>query len=930
MKLHNVIKLLEPYRKNYWGERICTEVACLKELSKTRGGGYDGMILPAAAQLLAYAKEQGAINKGAALACEDALMPLSPEIKKLTAHAIGHAHIDMNWLWRYDETVNITLESFRTVIKLLDDFPGFTFSQSQASCYRIVEKYDPELLDEIRKAVKAGRWEVSASSWTEADKNLSNGESQARHILYTKRYMNKLFGLPEDAMRLDFEPDTFGHAAHTPEILNAGGVDYYFHCRGYEDGEIYNWRSPSGASVLVYRNPWFYSGAGDPHRLINAPAFCARNGVSDMLFIYGIGDHGGGPTRRDLERIVDMSAWPLLPALRFGSYHGFFEAIAPLKDTFPVVGHELNFVFTGCYSAQARIKAANRLSEAALYEAEALSALSPAGRCAGAPVFEEAWRDVLFNQFHDILPGSGVQDTREHARGLFQDVLALANTEKGIVCSAIAKIADTSAVYGGEPQEGTRSEGAGVGYGIEGGYSLARVERGCGPRRGYLLFNTAGRRSDVATITMWDWPGDRSALYLADAAGNRLPCQILENNANYWGHERLDLAVQCPLPPMGWKLIIADEDMDMDDAPPPSAGPQPGAPRVHAPYEYVLENELLRAELDPASGAIKLLTDKRTGRVAAMSGGFSGLTESPNVDHPAWMIGRYMNDESPVTVETIEWLRRGGLRSAVKVTGRYKSSKVVYTISLDKGAEHLDIAAEVDWLETGSKYTGQPQLHFKANQGFHAGEYLYDIPMGTVKRPAADMDVPGLSYACSLPVAGRENSVPALAILSRDKYGYRCDGDMMSLTLIHASYHPDPFPECCRHNFSFSLAVIAEASPSYMGALSMRLCHPVFAQSVTAHKGSLPAEYSMMDCDAAVSCVKPAEDGSGDLVIRLYDDLGKDRDAVISLAAGATGAQLCSLTENTVKSLPVQSGKIPVPLRKHGCATVRVQMRSTT
>ena len=921
MKLHTAIKLLEPYRNGYWGGRICAEIACLKELSRNRGGMYDDMVASAAKDLLDSAKEHGAITKNAALACETALIPLSKDIKKLTVHAVGHAHIDMNWLWRYDETVSITLETFRTVLKLMKDFPDFKFSQSQASCYRIVEKYDPALLDEIRQAVNSGRWEVSAATWVEADKNMTSGESQARHILYTKRYINKLFGLPEDALRLDFEPDTFGHAAHTPEILNAGGVDFYFHCRGYDGHEIYNWRSPSGASVLAYRSDWFYNGTVEPGRLVNAPAFCARNGVSDMLLVYGCGDHGGGPTRRDLESVVDMSSWPLAPDIRFSSFREYYNAIEPLKTGFPFVDAELNFVFTGCYSAQSRIKAANRLSEASLFEAEALSALSPVGTRPDPFTFEEAWRDVLFNHFHDILPGAGVQDTREHARGLFQEVLARANSQKGIICHAIAKMVDTSAVGGGHIPEGTRSEGAGAGYGVERSFGLSRVERGIGLRRGYLLFNMAGNRSDVNTITIWDWPGDRRSLRITDGEGNTLTHQILEDNIGFWGHEGFNLAVQCPLPSMGWKLIIADEDKEADDAPPPAATPpNPVAPRVHKPYEYILENDVLRAEFDSASGGICSLTDKRTGKIAATEGGFYGFTESPNVSNPAWMIGRYMNDKLPVIIEKAEWGSRGALRNAVKFTGRYKSSKIEYIVSLDKGAEYLEINAVVDWLEPGSAETGMPQLHFKICQANPSAGYLYDIPMGTAVRPATDMDMPGLTYVCSLP-----DGAPAIAVLSRDKYGYRCNNGVMSLTLIHSSYRPDPFPELYRHNFTFSVAVPADTTPEQMGALSMRLNHPAFAQSVPAHPGSLSAEHSMMECGAAVSCVKSAEDGSGDLIIRLYDNKGLDHEATVTLASGVIEASLCSLTENPVKPLDVKGSKLIVPLKKHGCATVRAR-----
>jgi alpha-mannosidase len=931
MTTHSLLREMIQFSNSYWGERVYNELAYLTELSEAHNSQFDDAILKVAVPLLSDTQAQRGVIKDTAFSFEQMLTPLTIESKKITLHAVGHAHIDMNWFWRYDETVNIVLETFRTVLKLMDIYPAFTFTQSQAACYRMVEEYDPAMLECIRKRVGEGRWEVSASTWTEPDKNLPNGESMARHILYTKRYMNRLFGLSEDALRIDCESDTFGHSAYVPEILAAGGVEYYYLKRGFLDGEIFNWRAPSGASVIAYRDPVYDA--------VGAPAFCSRNKVSDMLLVYGCGDHGGGPTRRQIERIADMANWPLYPTIKFSNFHTYFDIIKPLKEKFPVVGQELNFVLTGCYSAQTRVKAANRLGEAAIYETEALAALLPDKSGLADPVFfENVWRDILFNQFHDILPGAGNIDNREYARGLFQTALAKTSARKGLICYAIADLIDTSAVGGGRQVKETDSDGAGVGFGMERGYGLAPVEHGTGVRRGYLLINTAVERADVTTFPIWDWPGDMNALMITDSEGNQLPFQILEENQtftwdcpgtydqrqkstnrkplNFWGHQRMDIALSCSIPSMGWRLVIADEDVDARTSPPK---PNFTGPWVHKPYEFILENEYLRVEIDPVSGAIHSFIDKRTGRTAATNGGFFGLTESPNVTHPAWIIGRYKSDETQVVVDNIEWLHLGELRNALKLSGHYKNSKISYIVTLDKGAEHITIDADIEWLELGTRETGMPQLRFKINQASPSTEYLYDVPMGMLKRPALDMDVPALSYACSCPIEG-----PALAIISRDKYGYHCTDNQMSLTLIHSSYLPDPYPELGRHLFTFHIAVPKEATPSYMNSFSMRLCHSVFTQSVTAHKGMLPPEYSLMQCDAAVSGIKPAEDGSGDIIIRLYDDKNRDHNAEIKFTGKITSATLCSITEIPYANLDVRGSTVIVPLKRNAMVTIRI------
>ena len=912
MTLNSIRRSLRKFNSGYWGTRVYTELAFSHEYAENYNKSYYPMIHTAATLLHETAEVNGIITENAARAFEHTLAPLTSAFKSLVVHAIGHAHIDMNWMWRYDETVNIILETFRTVIMLMKEFPDFTFSQSQASCYKIVEKYDKALLEKIRYMVNAGRWEVTASTWTETDKNLPSGESLARHILYSKRYINKLFDLPEGALKLDFEPDTFGHNANVPEILTEGGVEYYYHCRGNDKEEIYNWRAPSGSEILVYREPSWYNMEIEPDFFTHVPMFCKRNGVMDMLKVYGVGDHGGGPTRRDLDRLIDMITWPVFPRIKFGTYHKYFDTIKPLRKTLPVVRRELNFVFTGCYTTQTRIKAANRLAEAVLFEAEALTALSPVKKNADTTLFEEAWHDVLFNQFHDILPGAGTIDTREYALGLFQNVLANANSQKGIVCYAIADAVDTSAIDSGRLCETTTSEGAGVGYMVDAEHGLARVERGKGLRRGYLLFNTAGAREDVTEFTIWDWIGDMDAMIVTDSEGNHLPFQILRKNEEYWQHRKTDIAVYAALPPMGWRLIVIDEDTNA-----PIQNPFGENLRVNEPFEYILENSIIRAEIDPVNGQISELSDKRSGKIIARNCGFNGLTESGASEYPAWMIGRYMNDSVSCTVDKIEWLHTGELRNTIKVSGIYKNSKLIYTISLDKDAEYLTINASTDWLEQGSSEVGIPQLHFVAELTSHSQEFLYDIQFGTIRRSPIDLDVPGLTYACSLHEDDR-----SLAIISRDKYGYRCSENRMSLTLIRSSFGPDPYPELFRHTFTLHLAI---TSPERITALSARLCHPAFSHSVPAHKGMLPAEYSLLSCDTAISGIKTAEDGSGDIIIRLYNESNQRRDATITLANDLESACLCSITETPGEQLKFIDNEVIVPMHKHKLATIRLR-----
>ena len=252
-RLAHFAKLQHEAAHGAWAQRIIAELGYLLELSRTQDCRLDERLLPQVERLLEIHAREGAIGREDALTVEQALADLGPAAKAYEVTCAAHAHIDMNWMWGFQETAALTVDTFRTMLELMERYPDFTFSQSQASVYHILETYHPAMLEEIRRRVREGRWEVTASSWVENDKNLSGGEAMARHLLYTRQYLSELLDIPQDKIQLDFEPDTFGHCENLPEILHQGGIRYYYHCRGAEGPCLYRWRAPSGAEVLAYR-----------------------------------------------------------------------------------------------------------------------------------------------------------------------------------------------------------------------------------------------------------------------------------------------------------------------------------------------------------------------------------------------------------------------------------------------------------------------------------------------------------------------------------------------------------------------------------------------------------------------------------------------------------------------------------------------------
>ena len=372
------LNITHPSRANI---RILSELEFALNLSQECGDRFSDELEEALDYLLFALEKEGVLTNQACERAEEIMAPLEEAAKEYHLILVGHAHMDMNWMWGFNETVAIVIATFRSVLNIMDQYPEFHFSQSQASTYQIIEKYAPEMMEKIKQKIAEGRWEVTASSWVETDKNMPSTESLLRHIQYTQEYLRTVWGAQH--FEIDFSPDTFGHSANIPEINQFGGVKYFYHCRGLkEDYVLYRYRAPSGREILSYREPYWYNSAITPHigaGLIDVSRKCA--GLKTGLVVYGVGDHGGGPTRRDVERALDMMAWKIYPKIRFGTLREYFIEAESVWNKLPVVDHELNYFAPGCYTTQSRIKRGNKRVEMSLCDTERFAVI--AGQAAG-------------------------------------------------------------------------------------------------------------------------------------------------------------------------------------------------------------------------------------------------------------------------------------------------------------------------------------------------------------------------------------------------------------------------------------------------------------------------------------------------------------------------------------------------------------------
>lgn len=916
-----------------WATRIVAELNFAAELSTAHDHCYDDLINAAVSHLRSAVDEEGGvITKAAAMETEQLLLPLSEAAKAYRVHCISHAHIDMNWMWGFQETAAITVDTFRTVLDLMKEYPGFTFAQSQASTYRIIEEFAPDMIDEIKARVAEGVWEVSASTWVETDKNMPNGESLARHILYTKRYLSQLLDIKPESLELDFEPDTFGHNITVPEICNKGGVKYYYHCRGNNDATnecAYLWRARSGAELLVWRDPNWYNGTVDANSFNKVPQVCARNHISSFLFVYGVGDHGGGPTRRDLDRIVEIATWPIMPTVMFSTYSAFFHELEGQKAGLPLREGEMNFVFTGCYTSQSRIKMANRIGEDRIYESEFLGAA--ANVLADGPrynaTFGKAWEQILFNHFHDILPGSGVIDTREYAMGQFQRAMAAIQTNANASMRTLAEAIDTSSL-GLAMENDSISEGGGVGYmvGQNAHYGMPRTERGLGKKRVFHLFNSTQYDFEgVCDLTVWDWNYDAGRAVFADAEGRETSCKLTNGGSHYWGHVFKQFAILVKVPALGYATYTLDERSIADNAYVPNWADRYDG---YNDGDIVMENDCIKAVFDHATMQLISLVDKKTGEdmIALPSCSFRFIKENTVHGMASWRVGDYMtvqnlNETCDVRVFDVNL---GGIRKWIRYDLSFaERSKLSVTVYLNDGSSILDFDVTVDFHEVGKHATFIPQLNFEMPVGYAVDTYRYDVPFGTIDRPAIDHDVPANSFAVAL---NEGEDAPALMLVSDTKYGFRGAQNAVTLDLVRGSYEPDPYPEYGIHNIRVGVAVVDNAENATLFKTAAEYIHPVSACSARGGKGDLPLVGRLLSVvgDVHISAVKTPEDCDG-LIVRLSDGSGKGAEFTLAFAKMITAAYDTDLNENIISELPVDGDVVSTSVEAYGVKTVLVR-----
>ncbi|UBV44258.1 alpha-mannosidase (plasmid) [Deinococcus taeanensis] len=639
-------------------------------------------------------------------------MTTHPRSKALTFHLVGHAHIDPVWLWDWREGHETVKATFRSALDRLQENPDMVFVHSSAAQYAWMEHH-PRLLAEVRDAVARGQWEPVGGWWVEPDVNLTHGEALARQALLGQRTFERLLGR---RARIGFLPDSFGHPATLPQLLRESGLDAFVFMRpGASEldlpANLFTWRGVDGSAILSARVECYNSSPLQVQTSLERNLAWRPEPLAHWLGLFGVGNHGGGPTRRAIANLRELAAHPEWPTLRLNSLSGFFDAVRSAPA--PEYAGELQHHARGCYAAVSAIKRLNRQAEHALLRAEKLAVMAaPAGYAYPGAELTRAWAGLLFNQFHDILAGSSLRSAFEDAEHQLGEVLSIAARVTFAATQAVADQVDTR-LDRRDPPEVIRSLR----------YDGPSWVTDYGDGVPVLVFNPAGRgRLEAVELELNDWHTPH--LRLIDDAGRDVPAQRLQNESVN-GHGRPRFVFQAQLPAFGYRLYrVLDEP-----APAPAAAALSATPQQ-------LENEFWQLQLCPDTGGLRRLLDKRRG--LDLLAGTGAQLQVVRDDTDTWGHGAraFRALTGVFTGARLEVLENGPVRATVRATTAFGQSTAVQDLTLYAGSPDICAQLSLDWHEQ----------HHAAQLVFPAAlsdvTATFEVPYGHVTRPADGEEEP--------------------------------------------------------------------------------------------------------------------------------------------------------------------------------------------
>jgi alpha-mannosidase len=806
---------------------------------------------------------------------EDALSPLSARAKERVVHVLGHAHIDMDWMWRWADTALCIRRDFKAVADLMDEDPEICFTHSQAATYEFVRRTDPDVFARVKRHMAQGRWENAAATWVEGDLNMSDGESLARQMLFASDWMHENLGSRSKVL---WEPDTFGHPGNMPQIARLGELSAYFHMRcnpRREAWPAWTWRGVDGSTVAAASQ--IYNGELTPYCLSRRTLPHLRQGRRNLLFMWGIGDHGGALSRLERETLDRWRYRPLMPTIRFSTAARYLAAAGEEPGGLPEHSGETYTLFEGCFTTQAKTKRLNRRSESALLTAEAFCALAGLDRNAA---LRDAWLPALFNQFHDILCGS-------------QSGLAYRDaTRRGARAPATAeKISRQAASVLVKPS----ADGSALAVLNPLGFSWT------GPVRARL---------------------PRGTTCLLDEDGRSVPIQRLDRE---W------LFIAQDVPAFSRKMFRLCAR--------PCPGDKANPVRVDADKRYfTIDTRAAECKVDRSSGIIGSWRDKASGREFVPCGApspmgdasttrldlamnvFQVIDESPH-GMTAWLIHDVRREESLLRGAEVALVDTGPVFTRLRVRHKFRSSRIDEDVIIYRDFARVDFEARIDWREKGDKEYGVPQLKVSFASSMSAARLRTEGPFTVREVPADGLERPTQKWA---DISGRELG---FALLNDSKYGVDALGGRMRLTLLRNTYFPDPESDNGPHAVRFSfLPHVQEMSNGNLVRAGMSFNRPPLVIRTDAPVRQAKPYLEIQGAESAVCTSLRRAEHSDALLVRLFETSGKPCKAVLRLGRRVSSATEVNFLENeTGGKAKVSGGAIKAAFRGFEIKTLKIK-----
>lgn len=809
--------------------------------------------------------------------------------------ATGHAHIDVAWLWTLGQTRRKAGRTFSTVLRLMEQFPDYHFTQSQPQLYAYVQEDYPEIFAAIKKRIAEGRWEITGDMWVEADCNISGAESLARQFILGRRFFREHFGMGTSS-RVLWLPDVFGYAWALPQLIKEAGLDYFFTIKiGWSQYnrlpyDSFWWQGLDGTRVLTHFSPTpekgsayasTYNATATPEDVISTWTNYrqkdlvgkATDEMPPLLMAFGYGDGGGGPTREMLENLREMSEFPATPRVRQKAVGDFFHELeGTAGDRLPVWNGELYLEYhRGTYTTQSRNKRANRKSEFLLHDAEFLATLASlvdSDYTYPAEVFQRAWQLVCLNQFHDIIPGSSITDVYIDSQKQYAEIAEMGRAARDNALQTIAQKLGSN-VFVANPTSFARSD-------------LAWLP-------GTLPQGQQIRRSDGTPVAMQ--PGD--------------------------GGTWLDLGEVAP-------LSITALQVGQGQA----AAPEN---RLVATPE-LLENEFVRVEFNKA-GDITRIYDKRAQR-EVMPAGATGNQFQAFEDRPmnwdAWDIDIFYSDKEWLAepASSVEVVESGPLRATLAIKRRILNSEYTQLISLTHNSARLDFDTTIDWRER----------HILLKVAFPV-EILspiatYEIQWGNVQRPThwnTSWDWARFE-TCAHKWADLSEGDYGVSLLNDCKYGHDIHNNVMRISLLRSPTMPDPEADQGEHRFIYSLLPHSGGWDETTIRAAYALNDPMIVATPGADTAGTTAQEneqlmaSLLRIDRpnmVVETVKRAEDGAG-IIVRMYESRRQRGPVTLTPGFRVGEAWRTNLLEENQSAVEVHDGQIHFSVRPYEIVTLRL------